>query len=81
MSMLADSLEHLVSGIVDEPEAVRVSEKSLRRGKLLEVHVAPSDLGRVIGRNGRPAKALRSVASALSTQGSVRVDVIDQDRH
>ena len=80
MSMLADSLEHLVGGIVDEPEAVRVNEKSLRRGKLLEVHVAPGDLGRVIGRNGRTAKALRTVASALSSNGSVRVDVIDQDR-
>lgn len=81
MSMLSESLEHLVSGIVDEPEAVRVNEKSLRRGKLLEVRVSPGDLGRVIGRNGRTAKALRSVVSALSTQGSVRVDVIDQDRH
>lgn len=81
MSMLSESLEHLVSGIVDEPEAVRVNEKSLRRGKLLEVRVAPGDLGRVIGRNGRTAKALRAVASALSTNGAVRVDVIDQDRH
>lgn len=80
MSMLSDSLEHLVSGIVDEPTAVRINEKSLRRGKLLEVRVAPADLGRVIGRNGRTAKALRTVASALSTNGSVRVDVIDQDR-
>lgn len=80
MSMLSQALEHLVSGIVDEPEAVRVNEKSLRRGKLLEVRVTPGDLGRVIGRNGRTAKALRRVASALSTQGSVRVDVIDQDR-
>lgn len=81
MSMLSEALEHLVSGIVDEPEAVRVNEKSLRRGKLLEVRVSPGDLGRVIGRNGRTAKALRSVASALSTNGSVRVDVIDQGRH
>lgn len=80
MSMLSEALEHLVSGIVDEPEAVRVNEKSLRRGKLLEVRVSPGDLGRVIGRNGRTAKALRSVASALSTNGSVRVDVIDQGR-
>ena len=80
MSMLSQALEHLVSGIVDEPEAVRVNEKSLRRGKLLEVRVTPGDLGHVIGRNGRTAKALRRVASALSTQGSVRVDVIDQDR-
>lgn len=79
--MLADVLEHLVCGIVDEPDAVRVDEKSLRRGKLLEVRVAPGDLGRVIGRSGRTAKALRLVVGALSTHGPVRIDVIDTSRH
>lgn len=51
-----------------------------RRGELLEVRVNPEDLGRVIGRNGRTAKALRSVMGALATNGSVRVDVIETDR-
>ncbi|MDO5671715.1 MAG: RNA-binding protein [Actinomycetaceae bacterium] len=78
--MLPDALEHLVRGIVDDPDAVRVSEKSLRRGSLLEVRVAPSDLGRVIGRSGRTAKALRAVMGAISKNGSVRVDVVDTDR-
>lgn len=78
--MLADALEHLVCGIVDDPESVRVDEKSLRRGKLLEVRVAPGDLGRVIGRSGRTAKALRTVIGALSTSGPVRIDVVDTDR-
>ncbi|MEN0129469.1 MAG: RNA-binding protein [Brevundimonas sp.] len=78
--MLAEALEHLVRGIVDHPDAVRVSSSSLRRGELLEVRVHPDDLGRVIGRAGRTARALRTVVGALSPDGSVRVDVVDVDR-
>ena len=78
--MLADALEHLVSGIVDHPGDVRVDERNMRRGKLLEVRVNPQDLGRVIGRGGRTARALRKVMGALSTRGPVRVDVVDTDR-
>lgn len=78
--MLADALEHLVRGIVDHPDDVRVSSRPLRRGELLEVRVHPADLGRVIGRGGRTARALRTVVGALSTTGPVRVDVVDVDR-
>ena len=78
--MLADALEHLVRGIVDHPDDVRVTSRPLRRGQLLQVRVHPEDLGRVIGRNGRTARALRTVMSALSTEGPVRVDVVDADR-
>ena len=77
--MLADALEHLVRGIVDHPDEVQVDSRSLRRGELLEVRVHPEDLGRVIGRGGRTARALRTVMSALSPQGSVRVDVVGLD--
>lgn len=79
--MLADALEHLVKGIVDSPDDVTVTSRSLRRGQLLEVRVNPEDLGRVIGRQGRTARALRNVITALSTRGPVRVDVVDTDRH
>lgn len=78
--MLADALEHLVRGIVDHPDDVQVRSAALRRGELLEVRVHPDDLGRVIGRGGRTARALRTVINALSREGSVRVDVIDVDR-
>lgn len=78
--MLAEALEHLVAGIVDNPDDVRVDERRNRRGKLLEVRVNPDDLGRVIGRSGRTAKAMRTVMSALSPRSGVRVDVIDTDR-
>ncbi|MFV0251740.1 MAG: RNA-binding protein [Beutenbergiaceae bacterium] len=78
--MLVDALEHLVRGIVDNPDDVEVTSRSLRRGELLEVRVNPSDLGRVIGRNGRTARAIRTVIDALSPSGPVRVDVVDTDR-
>lgn len=78
--MLREAAEHLIRGIVDHPEDVKVSAKSLRRGQLLQVHVNPEDLGRVIGRNGRTARALRTVISSLATEGPVRLDVVDTDR-
>ncbi|WP_454300349.1 RNA-binding protein [Salana multivorans] len=77
--MLADALEHLVRGIVDHPDEVRVTSRPGRRGDLLEARVHPSDLGRVIGRSGRTARALRTVVGALA-KGPVRVDVVDVDR-
>jgi predicted RNA-binding protein YlqC (UPF0109 family) len=49
------------------------------RGELLEVRVHPEDLGRVIGRSGRTAKALRTVVNALADGRRVRVDVVDTD--
>ena len=78
--MLAEALEHLVRGIVDRPDGVSVVSRSLRRGQVLEVRVDPSDLGRVIGRSGRTARALRTVIGSVA-QTPVRVDVIDTDRH
>ena len=55
--MLAAALEHLVKGIVDNPDEVQVVAKNSPRGEVLEVRVHPEDLGRVIGRAGRTAKA------------------------
>ncbi len=78
--MLEEALEHLVRGIVDHDEDVVVRHKQLRRGELLEVRVHPDDLGRVIGRSGRTAGALRTVVGALAGGKSVRVDIVDTDR-
>ncbi|WP_291052218.1 RNA-binding protein [Herbiconiux sp.] len=77
--MLAPALEHLVKGIVDNPGEVRVITKSSPRGEVLEVRVHPDDLGRVIGRSGRTAKALRTLVTALADGKRVRVDVVDTD--
>jgi predicted RNA-binding protein YlqC (UPF0109 family) len=77
--VLEEALEHLVRGIVDHPDDVRVDLVDNRRGQRLEVRVHPDDLGRVIGRNGRTAKALRTVVAGVGGKG-IRVDVIDVDR-
>jgi predicted RNA-binding protein YlqC (UPF0109 family) len=76
--VLEAALEHLVKGIVDNPDDVTVDMVSNRRGRTLEVRVHPDDLGKVIGRNGRTARALRTVVTALGGRG-VRVDVVDTD--
>lgn len=75
--MLESALTHLVRGIVDRPGDVRVDRVSQARGEVLEVRVHPEDLGRVIGRSGRTAKALRTVVAALADGERVRVDVVD----
>ena len=78
--MLSEALEHLVRGIVDHPDDVAVDLIDNRRGRRLEVRVHPDDLGRVIGRNGRTAKALRQVVNGVGGKG-IRVDVLDTDEH
>jgi predicted RNA-binding protein YlqC (UPF0109 family) len=75
--VLEEALEHLVRGIVDHPDEVRVRRRELRRGRVLEVRVHPDDLGKVIGRNGRTAKALRTVVGALADGRGVRIDLLE----
>lgn len=78
--MLAEALKHLVAGIVTHPDDVRVRDKDLRRGRMLEVRVHPEDVGKVIGREGRTASALRTVIDALGGNEQVRVDFVDVDK-
>jgi predicted RNA-binding protein YlqC (UPF0109 family) len=77
--MLDAALTHLVKGIVDHPDDVKVALRSNARGEVLEVRVNPEDLGRVIGRAGRTAKSIRTVVNALADGRNVRVDVVDTD--
>jgi predicted RNA-binding protein YlqC (UPF0109 family) len=77
--MLEEALEHLVRGIVEHPDEVRVDSRGMRRGKVLEVRVHPEDLGKVIGRGGRTARALRTVIGSLAGSNYVRVDLLDAD--
>lgn len=78
--MLADALEHLVRGLVANPDDVVVSDLERRRVRTLEVRVHPEDIGKVIGRQGRTAGALRTVILALAGREQVRVDFVDVDR-
>jgi hypothetical protein len=80
--VLDEALEHLVKGIVAHPQDVSVQERNRKRGPVLEVRVHPDDLGKVIGRAGRTATALRTVINGLSgktSRGSIRVDFLDVD--
>jgi uncharacterized protein len=77
--VLVEALEHLVKGIVEHPDDVRVRSRDLRRGQVLEVRVHPDDIGKVIGRNGRTAKALRTVITAIGGR-NVRVDLLESGR-
>jgi Predicted RNA-binding protein (contains KH domain) len=75
--MLDEALGHLVRGIVDNPDDVSVTTRSGRRGTTIEVAVNPADMGRVIGRSGRTATALRTVMTAVNGGRGVRVDFLD----
>lgn len=68
-------LEHVVRGLVDEPEAVQIDAEPRGRRTILAVHVAPGELGRVIGRRGRTAQSIRTVVRAAATRDGVEVDV------
>ena len=74
--MVLEALEFLVRSIVRNPEDVRVTERSGRRGTTLNVVVHPDDLPRVIGRHGRTAQALRTVVDAVA-RDDVRVNIVD----
>ena len=76
---MKELVEFLARELVDDPDSVRVTETADSRGVLFTLNVAPDDMGKVIGRGGRTAKAIRTVVRAAATrQGvDVRVDIVD----
>lgn len=68
-------LEYLVRQLVDEPDGVEVEAIDRSRGVQLEVRVAPGDMGRVIGKRGRTAQAIRTVTRAAATKDAVDVNI------
>jgi uncharacterized protein len=72
-------LEFLARELVDDPDAVEVTESTGDRGTLLTLRVAPDDMGKVIGKAGRTARAIRTVVRAAATREgtSVHVDIAD----
>ena len=71
----AELLEFIAKAIVEDAEAVNVRETD--GGRLLELETAQDDRGRVIGRQGRVAKALRAVVGASRHGRDVRIDIVD----
>ena len=73
-------LEYVARNIVDDPDGVFVETSERRAGEVeLRLHVSPSDMGKVIGRRGRVAQALRQVVAAAGTKEGVRasLDIVD----
>ena len=72
-------LTFLATRLVDEPTAVRVETSETRQGIKLALHVAPDDMGKVIGRRGRVAQSIRSVVRAAGAREGVDVfvDIVD----
>jgi uncharacterized protein len=79
MSSQAELLEYLARQLVDEPRAVRVNVVERDNATVLELHVAPDDVGKVIGRQGRIARALRTVVRAGAARDRERVllEIVD----
>lgn len=72
---MRDLVEFLCRELVDEPDAVEVTETHDDRGLLLRVRVAEGELGKVIGRGGRTAKAIRTLARAAGVRSGSHVAV------
>lgn len=72
-------LEYVARHIVDDPDAIRVQVEERRRGIELHLNVAPDDMGKVIGRRGRVAQALRTVVRAAGAREGVEVNVAIDD--
>jgi predicted RNA-binding protein YlqC (UPF0109 family) len=70
---VTEIVEYLARRLVDEPDAVRVEEVEREGAVVLQLHVAPDDVGKVIGRQGRIARALRTIVRASAARRDHRV--------
>ncbi len=68
-------LEVIAKSLVDHPDEVVVTEQETEKGLVLELKVAPSDMGKVIGKQGRIARAIRSVIKAAASRDDKKVIV------
>ena len=76
---MKELLLYMAKNLVDDPEAVTETESSDEDGKVLELHVAPGDMGKVIGRQGRIAKEIRTIVKTVAqrTGEKVTVEIVD----
>ena len=72
---MKDLVEVIAKALVDHPDEVSVSEKENGRSLTVELHVTPSDMGKVIGKQRRIAKAIRTVVKAAAMEDNKKVDV------
>ena len=76
---MKELLLYMAKNLVDDPEAVTVNEISDEDGTVLELHVASADMGKVIGRQGRIAKEIRTIIKTVAqrTGEKVTVEIVD----
>ena len=76
---MKELLLYMAKNLVDDPEAVKVTEHENEDGKVLEPRVAPGDMGKVIGRQGRIAKEIRTIVKTVAqrTGEKVTVEIVD----
>jgi len=72
---MKELVEVIAKALVDNPDEVVVTERTEGKNVIVELHVAAADMGKVIGKQGRIAKAIRSVVKAASSKDNTRVDV------
>ncbi|MDE7114586.1 MAG: KH domain-containing protein [Acetatifactor sp.] len=72
---MKELVEVVAKALVEHPEEVVVPEKTEGKNIIVELHVAASDMGKVIGKQGKIAKAIRTVVKAASSKDNTRVDV------
>lgn len=72
---MKELVEVIAKALVDNPDEVVVTEKGSGKNITVELHVAADDMGKVIGKQGRIAKAIRSVVKAASSIENIKVDV------
>lgn len=72
---MRELVEVIAKALVDNPDEVVVTQKGEGKNITIELHVGAGDMGKVIGKQGRIAKAIRSVVKAASTKENKRVDV------
>ncbi len=72
---MKELVEVIAKALVDNPDEVVVTEKEEGKNTVIELHVAQPDMGKVIGKQGRIARAIRTVVKAASTAENKRVDV------
>ncbi|MBE5881266.1 MAG: KH domain-containing protein [Lachnospiraceae bacterium] len=72
---MKELVEVIAKALVDNPDEVVVTEKTEGKTITVELHVAPSDMGKVIGKQGRIAKAIRAVVKAASVGDNKKVNV------
>ena len=80
MSRARDVVEVIAKALADRPDGVRVTERAHRGQNLIELFMAPGDLGRVIGRHGRTATALRTLVSATAEIEGTKATLEFRDR-